>query len=335
MKHMRPIALCAAVLVGFGLFRAIPASAYVTDPMIEGAKLCTRYLPRHEREHGIPLHLLAAIASTESGRYHKGLKLALPWPWTVNAEGKGYYFDTKQEAIDKVRSLQRKGVKSIDVGCMQVNLLHHPNAFANLHQAFEPRYNVAYAAEFLGTLFNTQKSWRKAAAAYHSQTSSKGNEYVKRVYASWQKIIHQVRSAKNRSYAQRIDSPAEVKEFAALTKKAATAGLKTEKSTFRAPRMKVIQVHNALSSPPNSSRQNNVNVVRPEPAALPAAKPAAPEAKAPAKEAEIASAQPISNPAPTVTETFVQQVTPKVISVDANGRAAESSRKSGPNFIFN
>ena len=42
---------------------ALPARAQSLDPMIEGAKLCTRYLPRYERAYAIPTHLLSAIAS--------------------------------------------------------------------------------------------------------------------------------------------------------------------------------------------------------------------------------------------------------------------------------
>src|SRR5271170_2358834 len=84
--------------------------AVQTDPMIEGAKLCTRHLPRFEREYAIPTHLLSAIASTESGRYHEGLGMKLPWPWAINANGKGYYFDSKEDAIAAVRKLRAHGV---------------------------------------------------------------------------------------------------------------------------------------------------------------------------------------------------------------------------------
>jgi len=61
-----------------------------------------------------------------------------PWPWTINAEGQGPYFATRAEAISAVQRLQEQGVRSIDVGCMQVNLLHHPQAFATMEQAFDP-----------------------------------------------------------------------------------------------------------------------------------------------------------------------------------------------------
>ena len=163
---------------------------------MEGAKLCTRYLPRHEREYGIPEHLLAAIASTESGRFHRALGLNLPWPWTINVEGAGYFFDTKEEAISAVRSFQDRGIVSIDVGCMQVNLMHHPNAFASLDQAFDPGYNVAYAAQFLKQNFQEEGSWRKATADYHSRTPTYGEQYANLVYGAWERIINKVADAR-------------------------------------------------------------------------------------------------------------------------------------------
>ncbi len=168
--------LCAAA----GFFAAAPAFAAAPDTLIEGAKQCTRHLPRYEREYAIPTHLLSAIASTESGRYHEGLKMRLPWPWTINVEGTGYFFNTKEDADQlAVRKLQMRGIQSIDVGCMQVNLMHHPHAFRSLEEAFEPQYNVAYAAGFLRGLYQQDGSWKQASADYHSHTPARGEEYVR------------------------------------------------------------------------------------------------------------------------------------------------------------
>src|SRR5690606_17964364 len=86
--------------------------------------------------------------------------------------------------------------KSIDVGCMQVNLHHHPNAFATLDDAFDPQQNVAYAASFLSNLHQSSGSWRVAASHYHSKTPERGNLYVGRVYDSWNRLVEQLRLAK-------------------------------------------------------------------------------------------------------------------------------------------
>jgi hypothetical protein len=106
-----------------------------------------------------------------------------PWPWTINAEGEGHYFATKAEAIAAVQALQARGVRSVDVGCMQVNLMHHPEAFASLDQAFDPAANAAYAAHFLTQLFAQSSNWERATADYHSATPGLGEDYQHKVAA--------------------------------------------------------------------------------------------------------------------------------------------------------
>ena len=106
-------------------------------------------------------------------------------PWTINAENVGSFYDTKEQAIAAVQALQARGVRSIDVGCMQINLMHHADAFSSLDEAFDPRANVAYAARFLNQLFAQLATWPKAAAAYHSQTPEIGADYERRVMAIW------------------------------------------------------------------------------------------------------------------------------------------------------
>ncbi len=180
------------LLVGGTALAAAPAR----DPLIEGARLCTQHFPIQEQAQHIPNHLLAAISSTESGRWHKGLGMALPWPWTANVEGKGYYYNSKAEAIAGVQEHMRRGARSIDVGCMQVNLKHHATAFRNLNDAFDPGMNVAYAAKFLRTNYNDLGDWIKATAAYHSRTAKYGNAYLARIEKSWNSIVSKVATAR-------------------------------------------------------------------------------------------------------------------------------------------
>jgi hypothetical protein len=126
---------------------------------------------------------MSAIGLVETGRKDSPGDVWRPWPWAVNAEGKGMLFDTKAEAIAAVRLLQADGVRSIDVGCMQVNLMHHPDAFATLDEAFDPKRNAHYAARFLGQLFRKSGNWIVAAGWYHSTTTDLAAAYVKKIVA--------------------------------------------------------------------------------------------------------------------------------------------------------
>jgi hypothetical protein len=147
--------------------------------------LCGAAIAAAERGHDIPPQLMAAIGRVESGRRDPGTGEVGAWPWTINAEGAGSYFDNKGDAIRAVLGLQARGVHSIDVGCMQVNLLQHPTAFANLDMAFEPGVNADYAARFLVQLHNQTGDWVKATAGYHSGNPWEGNPYAAKVTSIW------------------------------------------------------------------------------------------------------------------------------------------------------
>jgi hypothetical protein len=147
---------------------------------------CESAVTAAEAVQHLPARLLGAISLTETGRPDPRTGAFRPWPWSINAEGVGQFFASAQDAIDAVKSLQDKGVQSIDVGCMQVNLMYHPNAFASLEDAFDPRKNALYAAHFLNALYTEGKDWAHAIAAYHSETPALGEPYLALVLARWQ-----------------------------------------------------------------------------------------------------------------------------------------------------
>jgi hypothetical protein len=101
------------------------------------------------------------------------------------AEGQGRYLPTKEAAIQEVRELQARGIGNIDVGCMQVNLYYHPDAFFSLEQAFDPASNVAYAGRFLRSLFEDSGAWDEAAGRYHSATPELKDPYRDKVVQIW------------------------------------------------------------------------------------------------------------------------------------------------------
>ncbi len=132
-----------------------------------------------------------------------------PWPWTIDVAGLGFFFPTKAAAVAAVRSLLELGIQSIDVGCLQVNLMYHPAAFANLEQAFDPPTNARYAARFLDALYDRTKDWAQAAGDYHSQTPAVGAPYRAQVLARW----HPPASAELRVYADFAPSEAVYGDF--------------------------------------------------------------------------------------------------------------------------
>lgn len=179
---MRLFGLIVLACLGFAV-HARCESAPV--PAIAQGLLCRMAIGAAERGSGIPSALLDAIGRVESGRRDPVSGSWHPWPWTVNADGQGSFYDSKAEAIAAVRAMQARGVQSIDVGCMQVNLMHHPDAFASLDLAFDPQANAAYAARFLKELYAQSGDWTKAAALYHSATPDLGADYKQKVLSVW------------------------------------------------------------------------------------------------------------------------------------------------------
>ncbi|MGJ8544688.1 MAG: lytic transglycosylase domain-containing protein [Sulfitobacter sp.] len=128
--------------------------------------VCIREILAAQSRHGIPNNLLLAIGLQEAGTKRNGHFTV--WPYAVNAAGTGRLFDTRAAALNWVAERQSAGVDSIDVGCMQINLRWHPDAFASAAEGFDPRSNVDYAARFLKNLYRRTGSWMTAAGSYHS-----------------------------------------------------------------------------------------------------------------------------------------------------------------------
>jgi len=156
---------------------------------IDDSVICLDAAARLEKEFNIPPYILTAIALTETGKKKdiEGQDFFTPTPWAINIEGKGYYFSSKADAMIKVKKALALGKKSIDVGCMQINLKYHGDAFASLEDAFNPYLNMRYAAEFVISLYERKKDWKKAVGHYHSGTPSLGVPYSDKVESNWER----------------------------------------------------------------------------------------------------------------------------------------------------
>ncbi len=126
-------------------------------------------------ESGVPLDVLRAISLTETGR--RLGESFLPWPWTVNMEGIGKWFDTVDGAKGYVDGHFARGARSFDVGCFQINYRWHGQAFESIDAMFDPVTNARYAASFLAELHSEFGDWSRAAGSYHSRTSKFAKKY--------------------------------------------------------------------------------------------------------------------------------------------------------------
>ena len=184
---VRVIGLAMALAAGV----AIPAPAVwgqvvrVQETRPHDAAACDAAGQQAETALQLPPGLLRAIGRVESGRRDPVSGAFGPWPWTINAGGQGRFFADSASAAAAVQALRDSGTASVDVGCFQVNLMHHPLAFRRVEDGFDPAANAAYAGRFLLSLRLRLGAWEAAVAAYHSATAERGEAYRARVYAAW------------------------------------------------------------------------------------------------------------------------------------------------------
>ncbi len=140
--------------------------------------LCYQAISRASAQMGVPRDVMLAISLTETGKKIGGK--VQPWPWTVNMEGAGVWFETPGEALAYVNARYATGSRSFDVGCFQINYRWHHQHFRSIEDMFDPDINALYAAKFLRQLYDETGSWAKAAGFYHSRTPEFAQRYSKR-----------------------------------------------------------------------------------------------------------------------------------------------------------
>lgn len=170
---VRPIAATARLVVVCLALALTVAPALARDAM-----LCDSAARVAAAETGVPLRILRAIARVETGRPRDG-RLE-PWPWTVNMEGDGRWFDDRAALLSYVRRHADRGARNFDLGCFQINHRWHAHAFRSLAEMTDPRSGALYAARFLRDLHAETGDWTAAAGAYHSRTPKFARRYEAR-----------------------------------------------------------------------------------------------------------------------------------------------------------
>lgn len=174
MSRASRIVKCVLVLSWLQLCWSIPSFASDNhNPTV--ASICESAAQIASVESNVPLDVLRSISLTETGRKKQGV--LRPWPWTVNIEGIGKWFDTFDAAQDYVERHYDRGARSFDVGCFQINYRWHGQNFTSIEAMFDPTTNARYAARFLGELYEEFGDWSKAAGAYHSRSPKFAKKY--------------------------------------------------------------------------------------------------------------------------------------------------------------
>jgi soluble lytic murein transglycosylase-like protein len=158
---MRAFSFSTAVLVSFICWH--PASAENLPPLFLQAATA----------HDVPLEWTQAIARVESGGS----------PFALNIEGKGYFFQSKDEALAKAQQALAEG-RSFDSGVMQVNSQWLRKYNIPLEAALDPAANVWLGSWILKQEIERHGRTWSAVAHYHSPDPARGQRYVELVRAA-------------------------------------------------------------------------------------------------------------------------------------------------------
>ncbi|TKB23169.1 lytic transglycosylase domain-containing protein [Desulfopila sp. IMCC35006] len=118
----------------------------------------------------VPVEWTQAIAHVESGFS----------PWSLNIEGKGYRFDSKEKALEKAKEAEAEGL-SFDSGVMQVNNFWLKKYGIPLEAAFDPLANIYLGSWILKQEIHKHGQTWSAVGAYHSPNETRGRKYAEMV----------------------------------------------------------------------------------------------------------------------------------------------------------
>ena len=151
-------------------------ASFATTPEAD-ASSCSDAARTAELSHALPAGLLTAIGSVESGG----------WGLSVNGNDgtPGRRFATTRDAIQYTAILLGSGVTTIDIGCFQVDLHYHANAFQRWQDAFDEDLNAGAAADILSRLHAHTGNWARAVQLYHSADPDRGQAYLQAVMSAW------------------------------------------------------------------------------------------------------------------------------------------------------
>ncbi len=147
-------------------------------------------------ENNIPSSILYGIALAESGKMLRTKKFR-PWPWTLNVAGIPRRYSSRKAALNGLLFYLQQGIRSIDIGIMQVNWKYHHKKLGTPWQALEPFNNTRTGAKILNAQYKKTGNWKIAIGRYHSPGQKPAQIIRAKNYAK--RVMKQMRRLNNKS----------------------------------------------------------------------------------------------------------------------------------------
>ena len=137
----------------------------------------------------VPADILYAVALAESGRSYNGV--LLPWPWTLNVEGRSIFCESQDEAIALAAEAINRN-QLVDLGLTQVNWRWHQQRFSRVDDALVPMLNLKAGAAILREQYELSGDWWQAVGRYHDpgeddESLTSAERYRQRVKQHWRR----------------------------------------------------------------------------------------------------------------------------------------------------
>ena len=139
------------------------------------ADVCEDAALRAADAHGVPLAVMRAVLRVETGEGRGEARRG--WPWSANADGRSFRFDTLGEAMAFATGSAARAAGNVDFGCFQISERWHGDAFSGPREMLDPMRNALYAARLLRGHHERLGDWTLAAGAYHSMTEALAVRY--------------------------------------------------------------------------------------------------------------------------------------------------------------
>lgn len=172
-----------------GIYRAIVMIAFCGMSRLALAGIPPLYI-QVAHQHGVPPGVLYSLALTESNKLLDNGNVR-PWPWTLNVEGKSYYYATRAEACIALNRFLIT-TRIVDIGLTQQNWRYQGVHFSSPCAVFEPVDNLTHAARLLREGYRVHGSWVGAAGWFHRPAGGPLAEKYKRHFLShYRKVNHE------------------------------------------------------------------------------------------------------------------------------------------------
>lgn len=168
---------------------ALPSTVLAAPPR----RGSTQYPPvppayaRTAASFNIPASLFYAVGLQESVLNVDGQHL--PYPWTLNVNRSPERFATYRQAVTRLHSLIRQGVRNIDCGAVQVNWRWHSEKLVSPAAALNPWHNLRVGASILRECRDATPDWFQAVGRYHHPSDTRrARAYAEKVFSRLERI---------------------------------------------------------------------------------------------------------------------------------------------------